>query len=147
MWRAKKEKRVTMLLYLISFAFTIYCIVMSLRTIFIPNTIKGKVVSIENFLYLAFVYLTIMIGFSLIYILLEMKGHEVLIEMYPLPTENFMERLGTYIYFSAVTLFSVGYGDIAPFGIGRIIAMMEALIGYTIPAAFVAKAVIDRERD
>jgi potassium channel LctB len=135
------------MLFILIFAFTVYCIVMSIRTIFIPNTIKGKIVSIENFLYLMFVYITILIGFGLIYILLETKGHEVMVEMYPLPTDNFLERLETYIYFSAVTLFSVGYGDIAPIGIGRIIAMIEALIGYTIPAAFVAKAFIDKERD
>jgi potassium channel LctB len=118
---------------------------MSLRNIFVPNTVKGKFVSVENFLYLAFVYLTILIGFGLIYILLETKGHEVLIEMYPQPTESFAERLGTYIYFSAITLFSVGYGDIAPIGVGRIIVIIEALIGYTIPAAFVAKAMIKRD--
>jgi potassium channel LctB len=134
------------MLYLISLAFTIYCIVMSLRTIFIPNTIKGKLVSVENFLYLAFVYMTILIGFGLIYILLETKGHEVLVEQYPISSESFIERLGTYIYFSAVTLFSVGYGDIAPIGVGRIIAMIEALIGYTIPAAFVATAVFNRDQ-
>jgi potassium channel LctB len=141
-----KGKRGSMLFILI-FAFTVYCIVMSIRTIFIPNTIKGKIVSIENFLYLMFVYITILIGFGLIYTILETKGHEVMVEMYPLPTENFFERLETYIYFSAVTLFSVGYGDIAPIGVGRMIAMVEALIGYTIPAAFVAKAFIDHERD
>jgi potassium channel LctB len=141
----KQEKRERML-YFISLAFTIYCIVMSLKTIFIPNTIKGKLVSLENFLYLTFVYITILIGFGLIYILLETKGHQVLIEQYPTPTGDFVERLGTYIYFSAVTLFSVGYGDIAPIGIGRMIAMVEALIGYTIPAAFVARAVFDLER-
>lgn len=142
---SEHEKRGSML-YLISLAFTIYCILMSLRTIFIPNTIKGKLVSAENFLYLAFVYMTILIGFGLIYILLETKGHEVLIEQYPISSEGFIERLGTYIYFSAVTLFSVGYGDIAPIGVGRIIAMIEALIGYTIPAAFVAKAVFNRDQ-
>ena len=135
------------MLLIISFAFTVYCILMSLRTLFIPNTIKGKLVSVENFLYLTFVYITILIGFGLIYILLETKGYEVMVEMYPLPAENFLERLATYTYFSAVTLFSVGYGDIAPIGIGRAIAMIEALIGYTIPAAFVARAVIDRDRE
>lgn len=138
------EKRKGMLFF-ISFAFTIYCIVMSIRNIFIPNTVKGKLVSIENFLYLAFVYLTILIGFGMIYILLEMKGYQVLIEAYPIPTDHFLARFGTYIYFSAITLFSVGYGDIAPIGVGRIIAVIEALIGYTIPAAFVAKAMIRRE--
>ncbi|WP_338470577.1 ion channel [Niallia sp. XMNu-256] len=135
------------MLYITIFAFTLYCIVMSIRTIFIPNAIKGKLVSVENFLYLAFVYITILIGFGLIYILLETKGYEVMVEAYPLPTESFFERLETYIYFSAVTLFSVGYGDIAPIGVGRMIAMIEALIGYTIPAAFVAKAFIENERE
>lgn len=135
------------MLYMFIFAFTVYCIVMSIRTIFIPNTIKGKLVSVENFLYLTFVYITILIGFGLIYVLLETKGHEVMVEMYPMPNDNFFERLETYIYFSAVTLFSVGYGDIAPIGIGRAIAMIEALIGYTIPAAFVAKAFIDQDRE
>ena len=143
LWRVEGEPS---LLYMIVFAFTIYCIVMSLRTIFIPNTIKGKLVSVENFLYLTFVYITILIGFGLIYILLETKGHEVMVEMYPMPSDNFFERLETYIYFSAVTLFSVGYGDIAPIGIGRIIAMIEALIGYTIPAAFVARAFIEKDQ-
>jgi potassium channel LctB len=135
------------MLFILIFAFTVYCIVMSIRTIFIPNTIKGKIVSVENFLYLMFVYITILIGFGLIYTILEAKGHEVMVEMYPLPTDSFLERLEIYIYFSAVTLFSVGYGDIAPIGIGRVIAMIEALIGYTIPAAFVAKAFIDKERE
>lgn len=134
------------MIYIITLAFTIYCIVMSLRTIFIPNTIKGKIVSVENFIYLTFVYITILIGFGLVYILLETKGYQIMIEQYPMPTENFVQRFGTYLYFSAVTLFSVGYGDIAPIGIGRFIAMVEALIGYTIPAAFVAKAVYGRER-
>ena len=135
------------MLYMIVFAFTLYCIVMSVKTIFIPNTIKGKIVSLENFIYLAFVYITILIGFGLIYILLETKGFEVMVEMYPLPDDNFFDRLETYIYFSAVTLFSVGYGDIAPIGIGRVIAMIEALIGYTIPAAFVARVFIEKERE
>ena len=134
------------MLYFLSFAFTVYCIVMSLRTIFIPNTVKGKLVSVENFIYLSFVYITILIGFGLIYILLETKGYRILIEQYPAPSENFIQRLGTYVYFSGVTLFSVGYGDIAPVGIGRIIAMIEALIGFTIPTAFVAKAVFNRDR-
>lgn len=134
------------MLFFLSFAFTVYCIVMSLRTLFIPNTVKGKLVSVENFFYLSFVYITILIGFGLIYILLETKGYRMLIEQYPSPPDNFVERLGTYVYFSGVTLFSVGYGDIAPVGFGRIIAMLEALIGYTIPTAFVAKAVFYRDR-
>ena len=133
------------MIYFLSFTFTVYCIVMSLRTLFIPNTVKGKLVSIEDFIYLSFVYITILIGFGLIYILLETKGYEILIEQYPTSSDHFLERLGTYIYFSGITLFSVGYGDIAPVGIGRLIAIIEALIGYAIPTAFVAQAVFNRD--
>ena len=133
------------MIYFLSFTFTVYCIVMSLRTLFIPNTVKGKLVSIEDFIYLSFVYITILIGFGLIYILLETKGYRILIEQYPTSPDHFLERLGTYIYFSGITLFSVGYGDIAPVGIGRLIAIIEALIGYAIPTAFVAQAVFNRD--
>ncbi|MED3561478.1 ion channel, partial [Bacillus xiapuensis] len=49
-------------------------------------------------------------------------------------------------YFSAMMLFSVGNGDVIPLGIGRVIAVTEALIGYTLPAAFVARAMLNREK-
>jgi potassium channel LctB len=46
------------------------------------------------------------------------------------------------VYFSAVTLLSVGYGDLVPVGIGRIIAMVQALFGFLLPAAFVVTSVL-----
>lgn len=120
----------------------IICIFNSIRILFTPHKIKGKRVSFDNFLFLAMIYATVMIGFGLIYILLELKGFHVLNDGHVALGASFIERLETSLYFSAVTLFSVGYGDIAPVGIGRIIAVSEALIGYTIPAAFVARTVL-----
>jgi potassium channel LctB len=116
---------------------------MSLRTVFIPNTVKGKVVSFENFVYLGTVYLTIIIGYGLIYLLFYLIGVSVLIEMNYYSNHSIFE---TSFYFSAMTLFSVGNGDVIPHGIGRFIAVTEALIGYTLPAAFVARAVLTREK-
>ncbi|UII56661.1 potassium channel family protein [Cytobacillus spongiae] len=130
---------------LIILLFICLCIGMSLRMLFIPHKIKGKRVSFENFIFLAFVYLTVLIGFGLIYIILELYGYVVLIEGGQNMVGSFLNRLETGLYFSAITLFSVGYGDISPIGIGRLIAVLEALIGYTIPAAFVARAVFDME--
>lgn len=121
----------------------VYCIFMSIRTLFIPNTLRGKLVSIDNFVYLGTVYLTVIIGFGLIYLLFELIGMSVLLEVNQLNKHNMFE---TSFYFSAMTLFSVGNGDVIPHGIGRIIAVSEALIGYTLPAAFVAKVVFDREK-
>ncbi|MCM3115737.1 potassium channel family protein [Neobacillus sp. MER 74] len=120
----------------------IFCIFMSLRTLFIPNTVKDKLVSIDNFLYLGSVYLTVILGFGLIYLLFELIGMSLLMEVNNQDNRNIFE---TSFYFSAMTLFSVGNGDVIPQGIGRIITVTEALIGYTLPAAFVARVMFDRE--
>lgn len=119
----------------------IFCIFMSIRTLFIPNTIKGKFVSFENVLYLGSIYLTVIIGFGLIYLLFELKGISLLMEINNKNNYNIFE---TSFYFSAMMLFSVGNGDVVPHGFGRMVAVVEALIGYTLPAAFVARALFDR---
>ncbi|MFJ5716298.1 ion channel [Neobacillus sp. NPDC093127] len=121
----------------------IFCIFMSLRTLFIPNTIRGKFVSVENFLYLGTVYLTVILGFGLIYLLFHLIGLPLLKEVNEHPKSNIFE---TSFYFSAMTLFSVGNGDVLPQGVGRIIAVIEALIGYTLPAAFVARVMLNRDK-
>lgn len=135
------------MIFYASLLIIIICIGSSIRLLFTPNKIKGKKVSLENFLFISSIYATVMIGFGLMYIILEINGYPVLDDDY-IPSENtFLSRLETGLYFSAVTLFSVGYGDIAPVGIGRIIAVTEALIGYTIPAAFVARTVLDMKSE
>ncbi|WP_053361714.1 potassium channel family protein [Bacillus sp. FJAT-27251] len=131
--------------FYISIIIIILCILLSLRELFIPDKIKGKKMSIENFLILAIIYATVMIGFGLIYYLIGTQGYPVLIEADHNQSGTTLGRVETSLYFSAITLFSVGYGDIAPVGIGRAIAVVEALIGYTIPAAFVARTVFDRK--
>ncbi|MCM3764812.1 ion channel [Neobacillus niacini] len=121
----------------------IFCIFMSIRTLFIPNTIKGKIVSLDNFFYLATVYLTLIIGFGLIYLIFELMGMSVLREANNAKHYSIFE---TSFYFSSMMLFSVGNGDVIPHGIGRFIAAIEALIGYTLPAAFVARVMFEREK-
>lgn len=118
----------------------------SIRLLFSSHEVSEKKVSMLNFLYFAAIYATVMIGFGLIYIILEMQGYPVLDDGQNGMESDFISRLQTSLYFSAVTLFSVGYGEIAPVGIGRFIAVSEALIGYTIPAAFVARTVLDIEK-
>jgi potassium channel LctB len=140
------QKRGNKMAFYILLSSVIFCIAMSLRTLFLPYTIKGKLVSLENFLFLAALYATIMIGFGLIFILLEFNGNAVILENGRVLQGDFFKKLETSIYFSTITLFSVGYGDIVPIGIGRIVVVLEALVGYTIPAAFVAKAVFDVEK-
>ena len=59
--------------------------------------------------------------------------------------------LSEYLYFSFITLCTVGYGDFTPaHGVGRALASMEALIGQlylvTIVAVLVSRAT-PRQRD
>lgn len=101
----------------------------------------GKRISIRNFIVLLFVYLTVAIGFGCIFISLELLGVSVLAEGTARVGGSFYHLLEDTMYFSAVTILSVGYGDITPFGIGRWIAMIEAFFGFLLPAAFVVSTV------
>lgn len=121
----------------------IFCMFMSLRTLFLPNKLRGKFVSLENFLSIGYIYATVVLGFGIIYMLFAFNGIPLLIETGIARNENVF---GTCLYFSAMTLFSVGNGDVIPQGLGRIITVIEALIGYTLPAAFVARAVFDKKQ-
>lgn len=134
------------MIFYTSIILIIICIAASIRILFTPYKIKGKRVSFENFLFLGAIYATVMIAFGLLYTLLEYNDFSVFDDGYTPIRNTFSGRLETSLYFSAVTLFSVGYGDIAPIGIGRMIAVSEALIGYTIPAAFVARTVLDMKK-
>lgn len=106
---------------------------------------KLRYLSLENFLLFLFTYVILFIGFGFIYTLFELAGVSVLVEGGKQIEVPFFNIVGTGMYFSAVTLFSVGYGEVVPIGIGRWIAILEAMIGYILPAAFVLRSVIDFE--
>ncbi|MGM8213736.1 ion channel [Virgibacillus sp. W0430] len=96
--------------------------------------------SIEIFYTLLVIYSIVIIGFGLIYFILSF--HQVVLIEY----EEYRDVsvLGTFIhsfYFSGVTLLTIGYGDITPVGIGRLVVLIQALIGYILPTAFVLRIV------
>lgn len=96
-------------------------------------------ISIEVFYTLIVIYLTIITGFGLIYFILSFDN-VVLIDM-TAKEKSLLEKLTESLYFSGVTMMTIGYGDISPVHIGRIIAIIQALIGYILPTAFVLKIV------
>lgn len=96
-------------------------------------------ISIEVFYTLIVIYLTIITGFGLIYFILSFD-HVVLIDM-AAKEKSLLEKLTESLYFSGVTMMTIGYGDVSPIHIGRIIAIIQALIGYILPTAFVLKIV------
>lgn len=105
-----------------------------------PNSkkerLKESTFSMELFYALITLYSTIIIGFGLIYFALSFQG-AVLMEDDVVEEVSPMGTLIHSMYFSGVTLLTIGYGDIVPIGIGRVIALIEALIGYLLPTAFV----------
>lgn len=108
--------------------------------------IKGKTFSIELFQALLLLYSTIMIGFALIYFSLTYHGI-VLIQHSTIVEASGIESFIQSIYFSGVTLLTVGYGDVIPIGIGRIIALIQAMIGHLLPAAFVFRLIMTRPKE
>ena len=84
--------------------------------------------SLYNLATLFLIYTTVLIAFGLSYVVLEEMGFTVLKEDGESLNAHSFQLVEVCLYFSAVTLLSVGYGDISPIGIGRWIAIAEALM-------------------
>lgn len=102
--------------------------------------------SMETFYTLLVVYIIVIIGFALIYFIFSLH-HVVLVEGGELRQVSVIGSLIHSGYFSGVTMLTIGYGDITPIGYGRLIALIEALIGYILPTAFVLRLVQNKQDD
>ncbi|QKS70628.1 two pore domain potassium channel family protein [Paenalkalicoccus suaedae] len=99
--------------------------------------------SIKHFFLFLFVYAHTIVGFGIIYFCLSEWGLLQLIDHSP-HTATIYHMLEDTIYFSAVTLLTIGYGDIVPLGLARWIVVVQALIGYLLPASFVVTSLHNR---
>lgn len=120
-----------------------YIIFNSMRNYILYNR-KGRMlrlrVSFELFYTLIIIYILIIAGFGMIYFLMSLHG-EMLIEIGQVQSYSVLEDMFRSIYFSGVTMLTIGYGDIIPIGPARMIAILQALIGYLLPASFILKLV------
>lgn len=86
------------------------------------------------FVNLFMVMVGIWLAFAAIYFALSTDSPAVLENTQPFdPVEVTWSNM---IYFSGVTLLSIGYGDMVPTGIARFFALLEAALGLLLPAAF-----------
>lgn len=82
---------------------------------------------------LFFTLFVIFIGFSLLYYLLYYTGHVVLVNtLSDDPVTNYLD----YLYFSGVTLLSIGYGDYVPVGVARSFSLLQSSLGLLLPSAY-----------
>lgn len=102
--------------------------------------------SSELFWTMLVIYIIVIIGFGLIYFILSFQGI-VLVENGELRQVSVLGSVIHSVYFSGVTLLTIGYGDISPIGIGRFFAVTEALIGYVLPTAFVMRLFQTQSRE
>ncbi|WP_077248164.1 potassium channel family protein [Bacillus sp. FJAT-27986] len=133
-------------MFYIILAAVVITLLMSLKGLLMPtDPTRAERISLDYLYWIITVYFTFLIGFGILYVLVEMKFGTV-IHLNGLPIEGgLFQKLASSFYFSTMTLLSVGYGDMVPVGFGRWIASMEALIGYALPAAFVVRTAIDLE--
>jgi potassium channel LctB len=101
--------------------------------------VVSKKVLLSNLFSLFLIYLNIVITFALLYMFVEAFHLGRLIDHFAgaTPQSTLHGYLTRSVYFSAITLLGVGYGDVTPFGLSRAIAVIEAMIGYILPAALV----------
>ena len=88
--------------------------------------------------YMVFFAATIIL-FGIAYTLLTPIGHGIGRDLKPLPDITFPADIPTGIYFSTVTISSLGYGDMHPMGFSKVLICMEVLIGLAVIGITIAK--------
>lgn len=95
----------------------------------------------HHFLILLFVYFVLIFGFAIVYLALDLVGYKsVLIHDFPQDSPS-IAYVGNLLYFSTMTILTVGYGDITPLGFAKLLASIQALIGFLLPAAFLVSGI------
>lgn len=98
-----------------------------------------KVLDVSMALYIGGFVLMIIL-FGIVYTLLTPMGHGIGQNLEPLPDTTFF----TGIYFSIVTISSLGYGDMHPAGFSKILACIEVLFGLVMIGVMIAKVTSQR---
>jgi potassium channel LctB len=96
----------------------------------------------QHFTILLMVYFILILGFSILYLGLSLLGYPSIAshgEQYI--NSNGFYYIGNIIYFSSVTMLTIGYGDMTPLGLAKVFVVIQALLGYLLPAAFLVSGI------
>jgi hypothetical protein len=92
-----------------------------------------------TFIRILSVWLMIVLSFGIIYYGLSYTNQHLIYNGEPLGNDAL--GLGNAIYFSFITATTIGYGDIAPFGASKVLAILEALTSMILFGVFIGKIV------
>lgn len=102
---------------------------------------KGQLnISFEVFYSLIIIYCIAIIGFGLIYFVLSFYEY-ALMENVIKEDYSILTSLAKAFYFSGLTIFTIGYGDIVPIGFARFVAIVQGMLGVVLPTIFLLKLV------
>ncbi|WP_312702201.1 ion channel [Sedimentibacter sp.] len=107
-----------------------------------------KNIVIYNVLILFNLYFFIAVCFSVIYIVLTMLKLGHIVDHYASAAHQnqFIDLVSRSLYFSYITLFAVGYGDMTPLGLSKAVSMIQAFVGFILPYAIMLKYLIYKPR-
>lgn len=105
-----------------------------------------KTLIISNIIILFNIYFMISVIFSIIYIFIEYLELGYIANHYSKGCENIFITISKTMYFSFITLFAVGYGDLTPFGMSKVVAIIQAFLGYILPYAILLNYLIFKPR-
>ncbi|WP_371069209.1 ion channel [Sediminibacillus sp. JSM 1682029] len=120
-------------------AIIVLFLAVNLYYFFTNKSFKKSYFNRAMFYKLFFVLAGMTFGFALLFYVLSMNG-PVLVYSDPSGSKPVEHSFQTYLYFSGETILSVGYGDIVPLGIARIVSLIEAAIGVLLPTAYFMRA-------
>ena len=106
---------------------------------FITKHLRGiivnrKTIVFYNVIILFNLYFIIAAAFSVIYIVLDYAELGYILDHYSsiAHQKQFIDVVTRSLYFSFITLFAVGYGDMTPFGLSKAVSMIQAFVGLNI---------------
>ncbi len=107
-----------------------------------------KYVILYNIIILFNLYFFIAVCFSIVYIALTLSGLGYIVDHYSTAAhqEQFIDLISRSLYFSYITLFAVGYGDMTPLGFAKAVSMIQAFVGFILPYAILLKYLIYKPR-
>ncbi|MFH0876317.1 MAG: potassium channel family protein [archaeon] len=91
------------------------------------------------------IWISIIIVFAVLYYFLTSYSVESRLDYRGEYVEKGWHGLLNSVYFSFITTTTLGYGDIAPLGLSKVLAILEVIIGITMNGIIIAKLVSTKE--